>query len=91
MPKNKCLFQANSLDDPCYSQWLRKKSDEVTLCSYCKSCYVFNSWYRGFHFYISGYCTALLNAVSFIDLKPLGACVEEKQQSREKLSKSESK
>ena len=36
MPKNKCLFQAKSLGDPRYSQWLKKKSDEVALCSYCK-------------------------------------------------------
>ena len=36
MPKNKCLFQAKLLDDPRYSQWLKKKSDEVALCSYCK-------------------------------------------------------
>ena len=34
MPKNKCLFQAKLLDDPRYSQWLKKKSDEVALCSY---------------------------------------------------------
>ena len=42
MPKNKCLFQANSLNDPRYSQYLRKRSDEVALGSYCKSSYVFN-------------------------------------------------
>ena len=39
MPKNKRIFQVKSLDDPCCSQWLRKKSDEVALCSYWKSCY----------------------------------------------------
>ena len=71
MPKNKCLFQAKSLDDPRYSQWLRKTSDEVALCSYCKSCYVFNIWYRCF--YVYKYCTVLLKALSFIDLNPLGA------------------
>ena len=91
MPKNKCFFQAKSLDDPCYSQWLRKKSDEAALCSYCKSFYVFNSWYWCFYFYISIYCTALLKAVSFADLNPLGACIAEKQQSDEKLSKRENK
>ena len=36
MPKNKCLCQAKWLDDPRYSQWLKKRSDEVELCSYCK-------------------------------------------------------
>ena len=36
MPKNKCLFQAKWLDDLCYIQWLKKKSDEVALCSYCE-------------------------------------------------------
>ena len=36
MLKNKSLFQAKCLDYSCYSQWLRKKSDEVALCSYCK-------------------------------------------------------
>ena len=91
MPKNKCLFPAKLLDDPCYSEWLRKMSDELALCSYCKSCYVFNIWYRCFYFYISRYCTALLKAVSFIDLNPFGACVVKKQQSDEKLSKSENK
>ena len=91
MPKNKCPFQVKSLGDPRDSQWLRKKSNEVALCSYCKSCYVFNIWYRCFYFYISRYCTALLKAVSFIDLNPLGACIAEKQQSDEKLSKSENK
>ena len=84
MPKNTCLFQAKLLDDPRYIQWLGK-SDEVTLCSYSKSCYAFNIWYRCFYFYISRYCTALLKAVSFIDLNQLGACVLEKQQSDEKL------
>ena len=44
-----------------------------------------------FIFYISGYCTALLKALSFIDLKPLGVCVAKKQQSDEKLYKSENK
>ena len=37
MPKNKCLFQAKTLDDPRYSQWLRKKSDEVALCTTAKA------------------------------------------------------
>ena len=91
MPKNKCLFQAKTLDDPRYSQWLIKKSDEVALCSHCKSCYVFNILYRCFYFYISRYCTALLKAASFVDLNPLGACIAEKQQSDEKLSNSENK
>ena len=91
MPKNKCLFQAKSLDDPLYNQWLRKKSHEVGLCSYCKSCYVFNIWYSCFYFYISRYCTALLKAVNFIDLNPLGACIAEKEQSDEKISQSENK
>ena len=91
MPKNKCPFQAKSPDDPRYSQWLGKKSNEVALCSYCKSCHVFNIWYRYFYFYISRYCTALLKAVSFIDRNPLGPCVAEKQQSDERLSKSENK
>ena len=36
MPKNKCLLQVKWLDDPPYSQWLKKKSDKVALCSYCK-------------------------------------------------------
>ena len=36
MPKNMCIFQAKWLDDPRYSQWLKKKNDEVALCSYCK-------------------------------------------------------
>ena len=36
MPKNKCIFQAKWLDDPLYNQWLKKKSNEVALCSYCK-------------------------------------------------------
>ena len=36
MPKSKCLFQAKRLDDIRYNQWLKKKSDKVTLCSYCK-------------------------------------------------------
>ena len=36
MPKNKGIFQPKWLDDPLYSQWLKKKSDEVALCSYCK-------------------------------------------------------
>ena len=36
MLKNKCIFQAKWLDDPCYSQWLKKESDEVAVCSYCK-------------------------------------------------------
>ena len=36
MPKNTRLFQAKWLDDPHYSQWLRKTSDEMALCSYCK-------------------------------------------------------
>ena len=70
---------------------LKKKSNNVALYSYCKSCYVFNIWYRCFYFYISRYCTALLKAVGFIDLNPLGACVAEKQQSDEKPSKSEKK
>ena len=35
--------------------------------------------------------TALLKAVSFIDLNPLGACAAEKQQSDRKLFKSENK
>ena len=98
MPKNKCLFQAKLLDDPCYSQWLRKKSGEAALCSYCKSCYTkvdiqktVNIWYRCFCVYKSRYCTALLKAVSFIDLNPLGACIAEKQQSDEKFFKSENK
>ena len=34
---------------------------------------------------------ALLKAVSFIDLNPLGACVAEKQRSDKKLSKGENK
>ena len=34
---------------------------------------------------------ALLKAVSFIDLNPLSACVAEKQQSDEKLTKIENK
>ena len=42
---------------------------------------------RCFYFYVSRYCTALLKALSFIDLKPLGACVAEKQQSDEKVSR----
>ena len=67
------------------------KDDEVALCSYCKRSYVFNIWCRCFYFYISRYCTALLKAVSFIDLNPLGACIAEKQQSDEKLSKKEIK
>ena len=75
------------LDDPRYNQWLRKKSGEVALCSYCKSCYIFNIWYWFFYFYISRYCAALLKAVSFIDPNPLGACIAEKQESYEKLSK----
>ena len=75
MPKNKCLFQAKSLDDPCYSQLLRKKSDEVALCNYYKRCYVLNIWYRCFYFYISRYFSALLIAVGFIDLNLLGACI----------------
>ena len=37
MPKNKCLFQAKSLDDPRYSEWLRKKSDEVTYAATAKA------------------------------------------------------
>ena len=37
MPKNKCLFQAKSLDDPCYSQWLRKKSDEEHYAATAKA------------------------------------------------------
>ena len=85
--KISAFFLSKSLDDPCYSQWLRKKSDEAALCSYCKSFYVFNSWYSCFYFYIFIYCTALLKAVSFVDLNPLGACIAEKQQSDEKLSK----
>ena len=44
-----------------------------------------------FLFYIFRYCTALLKAMSFIDLNPLAACVAEKQQIDEKLSKSENK
>ena len=44
-----------------------------------------------FILYISGYCTALLKAVSFIPLNPLGAYIAEKQQSHQKLSKSENK
>ena len=36
MPKNKGLFRAKWLDDPRCSQWLKKKSDEVALCSYRK-------------------------------------------------------
>ena len=88
MPKNKCLFPAKLLDDPCYSEWLRKTSDELALCSYCKSCYVFNILYRYFYFFMCRYCTSLLKAVS---LNPLGACFAEKQQSDEKLSKSENK
>ena len=36
MPKNKYLFQAKWLDDPCYSQWLKKNSYELALCRYCK-------------------------------------------------------
>ena len=36
MPENKCLFQAKWLDDPRCSLWLKKKSYEVALCSYCK-------------------------------------------------------
>ena len=36
MINNKCLFQAKWLDDPCYSQWLKKKHSEVALCSYYK-------------------------------------------------------
>ena len=36
LPKNKCLFQAKRLDDIRYNQWLKRKSDKVTLCSYCK-------------------------------------------------------
>ena len=83
MPKNKCLFQAKSLDDPRYSQWLKKKSGEVALCSYCKSCYVFNIWYRRYYFYTSRYYTALLKAMGFTGLNPLGAYVAEKQQSEE--------
>ena len=67
------------------------KDDEVALCSYCKRSYVFNIWCRCFYFYISRYCTALLKAMSFIDLNPLGACIAEKQQSDEKLSKKEIK
>ena len=39
-------------------------------------------------FFISRYCTALLKAVS---LNPLGACIAEKQQSDEKISRSENK
>ena len=87
------FFKQSRLMNPCYSQWLRKKNDEVALCSYCKSCYVFNIWYRGFYFYfyISRYCTALLKAVKFIDLNPFGACIAEKQHSNKKFSKSENK
>ena len=44
-----------------------------------------------FYFYISRYFTALLKAVSFIDVNPLCAFVAEKQQSNKKLSKSENK
>ena len=40
---------------------------------------------RCFYFYI--YCTGLLKAVSFIDLKPLGECVAKKKQSDEKPPK----
>ena len=36
MPKNKCIFHAKWLENSRYSQWLKKKSDEVALCSYCK-------------------------------------------------------
>ena len=36
MPKNKYLFQAKWLDDPCYSHWLKKNSYELALCRYCK-------------------------------------------------------
>ena len=36
MPKNKWLFQAKWLDDTCYSQLLKKKNNEVALCSSCK-------------------------------------------------------
>ena len=36
MPKNKCIFQAKRFDDPRCSQWLKKKSNEVALCNYCK-------------------------------------------------------
>ena len=36
MPKNKKVLQAKWLHNPRYSQWLKKKSDEVVLCCYCK-------------------------------------------------------
>ena len=44
-----------------------------------------------FLFYVFRHCTALLKAMGFIDLNPLAACVAEKQQIDEKLSKSENK
>ena len=37
IPKNKCLFQAKSLDNPLCSQWLKKKSDEVALLATAKA------------------------------------------------------
>ena len=87
MPKDKCLFQAKLLDDPRNSQWLRKKSNEAALCSYWKSYYVFKIWCRCFYFYVSRYCAALLKAVGFIDLNPIGACIVENQQSDKKSLK----
>ena len=38
---------------------------------------------------MSSYCTGLLKVVIFIDLNPLGACIAEKQQNDEKLTKNE--
>ena len=37
MPKNKRLFQAKLLDNPRYIQWLRKKSNKVTLRTTAKA------------------------------------------------------
>ena len=83
MPKNNCL-------DSRYSQWLREKSDEMKWhYAATAKAVMFLTFDLCFYFYISRYCTALPKAVSFINLNPLGACVAGKQQSDEKLCKSE--
>ena len=66
--------------------------ERAVIYVYCRMCFYFTKKeILFFYFYISRCCTALLKALSFIDLKPLGACLAEKQQSDEKLSKSENK
>ena len=46
MPKNSCLFQVKWLDDPRYSQWLKKLSDEWYYAATAKTRLTLVTWVK---------------------------------------------